>query len=116
MDGLFQLRAFGWKVAVVTNGTADNQLGKTQRTGLAEAVDAYALSGLEGIRKPDVGLLGFYSRCFGRPTATQEDNFRNPIRDKLAHTCAFFRIFNSDQLHYLNYRFISGGQWGCPAR
>lgn len=49
MNGLSQLRASGWKVAIVTNGTADNQLGKIQRTGLAEAVDAYALSGLEGI-------------------------------------------------------------------
>lgn len=57
MDGLSRLRASGWKVAIVTNGTADNQLGKIQRTGLAEAVDAYALSGLEGIRKPDIGLF-----------------------------------------------------------
>ncbi|MFJ2030541.1 HAD family hydrolase [Streptosporangium sp. NPDC087985] len=57
MDGLSRLRATGWKVAIVTNGTADNQLGKIQRTGLAEAVDAYVLSGAEGIRKPDVGLF-----------------------------------------------------------
>ncbi|MFD8530499.1 HAD family hydrolase [Streptosporangium canum] len=57
MDGLSRLRASGWKVAIVTNGTADNQLGKIQRTGLAEAVDAYALSGVDGIRKPDIGLF-----------------------------------------------------------
>ncbi|MET8048766.1 HAD-IA family hydrolase [Streptosporangium sp. NPDC005286] len=57
MDGLSRLRASGWKVAIVTNGTADNQLGKIQRTGLAKAVDAYALSGIEGIRKPDIGLF-----------------------------------------------------------
>ncbi|MFJ2034304.1 HAD family hydrolase [Streptosporangium sp. NPDC087985] len=57
MDELSRLRASGWRVAIVTNGTADNQLGKIQRTGLAEAVDAYALSGIEGIRKPDVGLF-----------------------------------------------------------
>ncbi|MGS2645773.1 HAD family hydrolase [Streptosporangium sp. G12] len=57
MDGLSRLRASGWKVAIVTNGTADNQLGKIQRTGLAKAVDAYALSGAEGVRKPDVGLF-----------------------------------------------------------
>ncbi|MFF4620169.1 HAD family hydrolase [Nonomuraea jabiensis] len=48
MDGLIRLRAAGWKVAIVTNGTADNQLGKIQQTGLAEAVDAYAVSGIEG--------------------------------------------------------------------
>ncbi|GAA2787585.1 HAD family hydrolase [Nonomuraea dietziae] len=28
MDGLVRLRAAGWKVGIVTNGTADNQLGK----------------------------------------------------------------------------------------
>ncbi|MGW3367287.1 HAD family hydrolase [Streptosporangium canum] len=57
MDGLSKLRTSGCKVAIVTNGTADNQLGKIQRAGLAEAVDAYALSGIEGIRKPDIGLF-----------------------------------------------------------
>jgi FMN phosphatase YigB (HAD superfamily) len=45
----------GWLVAIATNGTADNQLGKIQRMGLAEAADAYALSGIEGIRKPNPG-------------------------------------------------------------
>ncbi|MFF5109630.1 HAD family hydrolase [Streptosporangium sp. NPDC000509] len=57
MNGLSRLRASGWKVAIVTNGTADNQLGKIQRTGLAEAVDAYALSGVDGMRKPDIDLF-----------------------------------------------------------
>ncbi|GAA4199934.1 HAD family hydrolase [Microbispora amethystogenes] len=42
-------------MAIVTNGMADNQLGKIRRTGLAEAVDGYTLSGVEGIRKPEVG-------------------------------------------------------------
>ncbi|GGT10114.1 hypothetical protein GCM10010156_78170 [Planobispora rosea] len=65
MDRLSRLRAAGWKVAIVTNGTADNQLGKIQRTGLAEAVDAYALSGLEGIRKPDVGLFEIAAKRCG---------------------------------------------------
>jgi HAD superfamily hydrolase (TIGR01549 family) len=57
MEGLIRLRTAGWKVAIVTNGMADNQLGKIQRTGLAEILDAYALSGAEGIRKPNVGLF-----------------------------------------------------------
>ncbi|WP_084195131.1 HAD family hydrolase [Streptosporangium amethystogenes] len=64
---LSRLRASGWKVAIVTNGTADNQLGKIQRTGLAEVVDAYALSGLEGIRKPDVGLFEVAAQRCGVP-------------------------------------------------
>ncbi|MEV7908675.1 HAD family hydrolase, partial [Streptomyces anulatus] len=56
MSGLSHLRASGWRVAIVTNGTADNQLGKIRRTGLAEAVDAMALSGIEGVRKPETRL------------------------------------------------------------
>ncbi|MEV7012236.1 HAD family hydrolase [Streptosporangium sp. NPDC051022] len=69
MDGLSRLHAFAWKVAIVTNGTADNQLGKIQRTGLAEAVDAYALSGLEGVRKPDVGLFEIAAKRCGMSLA-----------------------------------------------
>ncbi|WP_344982234.1 HAD family hydrolase [Streptosporangium fragile] len=65
LDGLARLRASGWRVAIVTNGTADNQLGKIHQTGLAEAVDAYALSGAEGIRKPDVGLFEIAAKRCG---------------------------------------------------
>lgn len=57
MSGLSHLRASGWRVAIVTNGTADNQSGKIRQTGLAEAVDAMALSGIEGIRKPETRLF-----------------------------------------------------------
>ncbi|MEU0486607.1 HAD family hydrolase [Streptosporangium sp. NPDC006013] len=69
MNGLSRLRASGWKVGIITNGTADNQLGKIQRTGLAEAVDAYALSGLEGIRKPDTGLFEIAAQRCGMALA-----------------------------------------------
>ncbi|MEU7990103.1 HAD family hydrolase [Streptosporangium canum] len=65
LDGLAELRANGWMVGIVTNGTADNQLGKIQRTGLAEAVDAYALSGVEGIRKPETGLFEIAAKRCG---------------------------------------------------
>ncbi|WP_436757881.1 HAD family hydrolase [Streptosporangium sp. V21-05] len=65
MDGLSRLRASRWKVAIVTNGTADNQFGKIQQTGLAEAIDGYVLSGLEGIRKPDIGLFEVAARRCG---------------------------------------------------
>jgi HAD superfamily hydrolase (TIGR01549 family) len=68
-DGLARLRTAGWKLAIVTNGTADNQLGKIQRTGLVEAVDAYALSGLEDIRKPDAGLFEIAARRCGMTLA-----------------------------------------------
>ncbi|WP_237105573.1 HAD family hydrolase [Nonomuraea sp. MG754425] len=57
LAGLAELRATGWRVGIVTNGMADNQLGKLRRTGLADAVDGYAVSGVEGIRKPETGLF-----------------------------------------------------------
>ncbi|GAA2717787.1 HAD family hydrolase [Micromonospora olivasterospora] len=34
---LTTLRQRGWRIAIVTNGQADNQLGKIRRTGLDEA-------------------------------------------------------------------------------
>ncbi|NUW43311.1 HAD family hydrolase [Nonomuraea rhodomycinica] len=57
VDGLIELRTSGWRVGIVTNGTADDQLGKLRRTGLADAVDGYAVSGVEGVRKPDSRLF-----------------------------------------------------------
>ncbi|MEU7912101.1 hypothetical protein [Microbispora bryophytorum] len=36
---------------------ANNRLGKIQQTGLAEAMDAYALTGAEGMRKREVRLF-----------------------------------------------------------
>ncbi|MEU8177361.1 HAD-IA family hydrolase [Microbispora hainanensis] len=56
-DGLTRLRTAGWRVAIVTNGHADNQLGKIRSTGLDEVVDAWAVSGAEGVRKPERGLF-----------------------------------------------------------
>ncbi|BFU47663.1 hypothetical protein KRMM14A1004_59000 [Krasilnikovia sp. MM14-A1004] len=52
LASLTLLRDDGWKVAIVTNGQADNQLGKIRRTGLDQHVDAWAVSGELGIRKP----------------------------------------------------------------
>jgi FMN phosphatase YigB (HAD superfamily) len=65
LDGLCRLRASGWLVAIVTNGMADNQLGKIRNTGLADVVDAWALSGAEGIRKPDTGLFEIAAKRCG---------------------------------------------------
>ncbi|MFI7631834.1 HAD family hydrolase [Microbispora rosea] len=56
-DGLARLRTAGWRVAIVTNGHAESQLGKIRRVGLDEVVDAWAVSGAEGVRKPDRGLF-----------------------------------------------------------
>ncbi|MGW4412447.1 HAD family hydrolase [Nonomuraea sp. NPDC004702] len=40
------LRTAGWRVGIVTNGMADNQLGKLRRTGLLDVADGYAVSGV----------------------------------------------------------------------
>ncbi|MFI9589803.1 HAD family hydrolase [Nonomuraea sp. NPDC052265] len=57
LAGLDRLRAAGWAVGIVTNGMADNQTGKIRRTGLAERVDGWAISGAEGVRKPGARLF-----------------------------------------------------------
>ncbi|MEU9891658.1 HAD family hydrolase [Sphaerisporangium sp. NPDC051011] len=67
LDGLADLRATGWLVGIVTNGMAENQLGKIRNTGLADAVDAWALSEAEGIRKPEVALFDIAARRCGVP-------------------------------------------------
>lgn len=69
LTGLAGLRAAGWLVGIVTNGMADNQLGKLRRTGLAEAVDGYAVSGVEGVRKPDAHLFHIAAQRCGASLA-----------------------------------------------
>ncbi|HEY0698867.1 MAG TPA: HAD family hydrolase, partial [Micromonospora sp.] len=67
LDALRRLRAAGWLVGVVTNGMADNQLGKIRRTGLAELVDGVCVSDDVGIRKPDPEIFRLAMlRCGGR--------------------------------------------------
>ena len=56
-DGLVALRRAGWRLGIVTNGEADNQLGKIERTGLDRLVDSVAVSGALGVRKPDAEIF-----------------------------------------------------------
>jgi len=56
-DGLVAMRRAGWRLGIVTNGEADNQLGKVERTGLGRLVDSVAVSGVLGIRKPDAQIF-----------------------------------------------------------
>ncbi|MFI6733324.1 HAD family hydrolase [Nonomuraea sp. NPDC050451] len=65
LDGLDRLRAAGWVMGIATNGMADNQTGKIERTGLATRVDGWAISGAEGVRKPDVRLFEIAARRCG---------------------------------------------------
>ncbi|MFI5914288.1 HAD family hydrolase [Dactylosporangium sp. NPDC051541] len=62
---LEDLRRQGWRLAIATNGRADNQLGKIRRTGLAAAVDGWAVSGALGVRKPDRALFAAAAAACG---------------------------------------------------
>ncbi|MFI2712905.1 HAD family hydrolase [Micromonospora sp. NPDC018662] len=66
LEALTLLREDGWTVAIVTNGQADNQLGKIRRTGLDRCVDAWAVSGELGIRKPAREIFEAAARGCGR--------------------------------------------------
>ncbi|MDH6115404.1 FMN phosphatase YigB (HAD superfamily) [Kitasatospora sp. MAP12-15] len=57
LAALGELRAAGWKTAIVTNGMTDNQRGKIHRTGLAALVDTWCISDEVGIRKPDPAIF-----------------------------------------------------------
>jgi FMN phosphatase YigB (HAD superfamily) len=55
--GLPRLRAAGWRIGVVTNGDAAQQLATLVCTGLAGMVDGWAISAHEGVGKPDRRLF-----------------------------------------------------------
>jgi len=57
LAALVELRAAGWRIGIVTNGMADNQLGKIRSTGLATLVDGWCISADVGIRKPDPDIF-----------------------------------------------------------
>lgn len=66
--GLKRLRNNGWKVGCVTNGPGDQQYLTLTRTGLTEHLDGWAISGAEGIWKPDPRLFEIAARRCGAPT------------------------------------------------
>jgi HAD superfamily hydrolase (TIGR01549 family) len=47
------LTSMGWRLVVLTNGQADNQIGKLRATGLLDLFDGCRVSGQTGLRKPD---------------------------------------------------------------
>jgi FMN phosphatase YigB (HAD superfamily) len=53
LDGLAELRAAGWRVAVVTNGGTVQQNLKLEYTQIADAIDYACVSETAGVRKPD---------------------------------------------------------------
>jgi HAD superfamily hydrolase (TIGR01509 family) len=57
IDALADLRADGWRLAVVTNGQVDNQMGKLRRSGILDLLDGCCVSEKIGIRKPDPAIF-----------------------------------------------------------
>ncbi|GAB3806473.1 HAD family hydrolase [Humibacter antri] len=51
------LRAEGWTIGVLTNGSVQNQEGKIRATGLAALVDGWVISEEAGFRKPDPAIF-----------------------------------------------------------
>jgi putative hydrolase of the HAD superfamily len=66
LDGLAALRTAGWRLGIVSNGMADNQIAKIERTGLAAAVDAWCVSGEIGVRKPGPRIFAVAAARCGR--------------------------------------------------
>ncbi|MFI5732823.1 HAD family hydrolase [Kribbella sp. NPDC051587] len=65
LDGLGQLRAAGWRTAVVTNGTVLQQTLKLEHTGIATAVDFCCISEAVGIHKPDARIFALAAEGAG---------------------------------------------------
>jgi HAD superfamily hydrolase (TIGR01549 family) len=66
-EALRRLRGHGWRIAIATNGNTDQQLAKIRRVGLADHVDAVAVSEEVGAAKPDRRLFEVAAqRCGAR--------------------------------------------------
>ncbi|MFF7454788.1 HAD family hydrolase [Kitasatospora sp. NPDC008115] len=81
-EALAALRAAGWLIAVVTNGSTDIQRAKLARTGLLPAVDAVCVSEEAGARKPSPEIFHLAATRLGR-TLTPADWMvgNNPATD-----------------------------------
>ncbi|GID92172.1 HAD family hydrolase [Amorphoplanes digitatis] len=84
LDALRRLRGAGWRIGIVTNGMADNQLGKIRNTGLSDLVDAWGISGELGVRKPDPQIF----RRVAERCGTDLDRGGWMIGDNLVHDVA----------------------------
>ncbi len=65
-DALRRIRAAGWRIGIASNGEQP-QVDKVDHVGLRPLVDAVAVSGLVGVRKPDPALLQMVATLAGAP-------------------------------------------------
>lgn len=64
-EALVALRADGWRLAVVTNGGAEQQVAKLARTGLDRLTDAQVVSEAAGVAKPDPAIFALAAERAG---------------------------------------------------
>lgn len=62
---LTRLRARGWKIAIVTNGSTRLQRRKLEVTGVLSLVDAWCISEEAGVRKPEPAIFELAARRCG---------------------------------------------------
>jgi len=62
-------RESGWRIGIVTNGTAAQQTLKIHTVGLESCVDAVIISEAEGVKKPDTELFEIAARRLGTGVA-----------------------------------------------
>ncbi len=63
-------RALGWDVVIVTNGVTEQQERKITMLGLDDEVDAWVVSGAEGVAKPDPEIFRAGARAAGSDDLT----------------------------------------------
>ena len=94
LERLESLRSAGWRLLVVTNGRADNQVGKLRRTGIADLVHGWCVSEEAGVRKPDVAI---FAMALTRLGARADDGCwmvgDDPAADMAGATAAGLRTF-----------------------
>jgi len=62
---LSELRARGYQLGIITNGSVESQQAKLRATGLAAMVDVVLISAQEGIKKPDASIFLRAARRMG---------------------------------------------------
>ncbi|MEU6247836.1 HAD-IA family hydrolase [Glycomyces sp. NPDC047010] len=63
--GLVRLRERGWRIGIVTNGRDDTQTATIMHAQLGDLVDGWAVSGAEGVKKPETELFAIAARRCG---------------------------------------------------
>lgn len=98
------LRASGYRVGLLSNGSEEQQLDKLRRTGLADALDVVCTSEGIGVQKPDA--RAFNALADGLGVHVSECMF---VGDNAAHDVAGARTAGMCGLLVNRYEVHSGG-------